>query len=57
MSFIHYAIIITMVQTSIDHCNIRLSTITPMLQHTGMKVFDQTNQCRINCAISDIGVP
>ncbi len=27
--------------TSIDHCNISLSTITSMVQHTGMEVFDQ----------------
>ncbi len=28
--------------TLIDHCNISLSTIKPMLQHTGMEVFDQS---------------
>ncbi len=26
--------------TSIDYCNIGLSTSTPMLQHTGLEVFD-----------------
>ncbi len=55
MYFIHYAIIIKYdtftTLTSIDHCNISLSTITPMLQHTGMEVFDQSSQCRISCTI------
>ncbi len=40
--------------TLIDHCNIRLSIITPMLQHTCM-VFDQSGQCKINCTMSEIG--
>ncbi len=39
----------------VDHCNISLSTITPMLQHTGMEVFDDSNQCRISYTITDIG--
>ncbi len=26
---------------SIEYCNICLATITPMLQHTSMEVFDQ----------------
>ncbi len=33
--------------TLIDHSNISLSNVTPMLQHTGMEVFDQSSQCRI----------
>ncbi len=41
--------------TSIHHCNICLSTITPMLQHTGMEVFDHSSQSRISYTISDIG--
>ncbi len=41
--------------TPIDHCNIRLSTITPLLQHNGMEVFDQSNQCRISYILLDIG--
>ncbi len=39
---------------SIDHCNICLSTITQMLQHTGMEVFVHFSQCRISYTISDI---
>ncbi len=40
--------------TSIDHCNISLSTITPMLQHTAIEEFDHSSQCRISYTISDI---
>ncbi len=39
--------------TSIDHCNISLSTITLMLQHTGMEVFDQ--YCRMQNQLYNIG--
>ncbi len=58
MYFIHYAIILVWYIPTLtlnDHCNISLSTITLMLQYTGMEVFDQSCQCRINCTISDIG--
>ncbi len=41
--------------TSIDHCGICLSTITPMLQQIGMQVFDHSSQWRISYTISDIG--
>ncbi len=37
---------------SIDHCNISLSTITPMLQQTGMEIVEHSSQCRISYAIS-----
>ncbi len=37
---------------SIDHCNISLSTISPMLQHNGMEVFDHSGQCSVGYLVS-----
>ncbi len=37
--------IMLLLLTSIYHCNINLSTITPMLQHTGIEIFDHSSQC------------
>ncbi len=41
--------------TSIDHYNVSLSTVTPMLQHISLEVFDYSSQCKDNHIISDIG--
>ncbi len=40
--------IMQLILKSIDHCNVNLLTITPMLQHTGMEVFEHSSQCRIS---------
>ncbi len=40
---------------SIDHCNLSLSTITLILQHTGMEGFHHSGKCRISYTITEIG--